>query len=92
MPTSETGTATQGYCLAGHSPGLNACQTSGTVMREGLWATVGAAEGKVGVSGTVHPQPGEVCEQLLVQPDGHASGHVLVRMCSSVPPAGNGSG
>lgn len=30
-------------------------------MREGLWATVwGVAEGKVGVSGTVHPQPGEV--------------------------------
>lgn len=62
-------------------------------MREGLWATVwGAAEGKVGVSGTVHPQPGEVCSSSWSVSDAHASGHVLVRMCLSVPPAGNGSG
>jgi len=64
------------------SPGLSACQNSGTVIREGLWASVwGAAEGKLGVLGTVHSQPGQVCSSSWPVFDAHAPGHVLVCMC-----------
>lgn len=77
MPTAERGTATQGYgLLAQPWP-----ECTSEVLREGLWVSVwGVVEGKLGVSGTVRSQTGEVCSSSWPVFDARASGHVLVCM------------